>query len=337
LTISLIRSTALTNYAEIAQATGLDPYRLVGEFGLPPRCLREPELRIPFDSVRRLLEASAERSGVDAFGLRMSEARRLSHSGPLGLLIREQPTLRLALEVVARYSHRVVEGLFLTVEETGDVVVLREELLVGRPAAIRQSTELAIGIVFRVLRAFLGTAWRPLRVCFVHDAPVCRSVHERTFGPNVDFNQAYNGIVFARADLEARNPDADPEIARLARQMLEATIPDDPAGTAAEARELVVTLVGTGSCTLKRAAQHLGVDPRTIQRHLASEGESFSGIVEAVRRELAERYLEDRHRPLAEVSSLLGFAAPSGLSRWYRQRFGVAPSTRRAALSRRRR
>ena len=55
-----------------------------------------------------------------------------------------------------RYSNRLNEALFLTIEETGDVVVLREELIVGRSGSVRQSTELAIGVAFRMLRTFLG-------------------------------------------------------------------------------------------------------------------------------------------------------------------------------------
>ena len=89
----VIRSASLTNYAEVARSAGLDPLRMVREFGLPARCLDEPDLVIPIDAVRELLEASATRSGVEGFGLLMAEARRLSNLGPLGLLIREQPTL----------------------------------------------------------------------------------------------------------------------------------------------------------------------------------------------------------------------------------------------------
>ena len=76
--IGLIRSASLTNYAEVARSAGLDPHRMLSEFGLPPGCLKEADLLVPVDAVRRLLEASAERSGVDAFGLLMAEARRLS-------------------------------------------------------------------------------------------------------------------------------------------------------------------------------------------------------------------------------------------------------------------
>ena len=46
-------------------------------------------------------------------------------------------------------------------------------------------------------------------------------------------------------------------------------------------------LLGTGTCTIDRVAQHLGIDRRTIHRRLANEGETFSDLVEAVRRELA--------------------------------------------------
>ena len=88
-----------------------------------------------------------------------------------------------------------------------------------------------------------------------------------------------------------------------------------------QVRELVVMLLGSGSCTIDRVAQHLGIDRRTIHRRLVSEGQTFSGIVDTVRRELAERYMKDRNRSLVEVSSLLGFAAPSGFSRWYRRQF----------------
>jgi hypothetical protein len=48
-------------------------------------------------------------------------------------------------------------------------------------------------------------------------------------------------------------------------------------------------LLGTGSCTVDRAAQHLGVHRRTVHRRLSSEGQAFSGIVDATRREFAPR------------------------------------------------
>jgi len=330
----LIRSASLTNYAEVARGAGLEPYRMLAEFRLPQQCVRNPDLKIPLDAARALLEASAERSGVEGFGLLMAEARRLSNLGPLGLLVREQPTLRLAIETLARYSTRLNESLFLTIEETGDVVVLREELIVGAQSPVRQSTELAIGVAHRVLCAYLGPDWRPRRVCFAHDAPADRTVHERVFGRNVEFNHDFNGIICARKDLEAPNPGADPVLARLARQLMDADPAARAPGTTSTLREIVVSLLPNGTCTIERAAQHLGVDRRTVHRRLLREGTTFSGLVDDVRRELAQRYVRDRHRPLSEVSSLLGFTAPSGFSRWYRQRFAITAAEARARFRR---
>ena len=65
---------------------------MLREFDLPPRCLEDAEIKIPDRLGAPLLEVSADRSGVEAFGLLMAEARRLSNLGPLGLLVREQPT-----------------------------------------------------------------------------------------------------------------------------------------------------------------------------------------------------------------------------------------------------
>ena len=326
----LIRSASLTNFGEVARRAGLDPSRLLAEFGLPQRCLQDPELTVPIDAVRRLLETAADRSGVEAFGLLMAETRKLSNLGPVGLVVREQATVRLALEALARYARQLNEALFITLEESADVVVVREELIVGHTGPIRQSTELAIGVVFRMLRTLLGPDWKPRRVCFAHDAPADRSVHDRLFGCRVEFGHDFNGVVCARRDLEAPNPNADPEMARYARQLLEADAPREGVRASAQVRELVVLLIGSGRCTIDVVAQHMGIDRRTIHRRLSAEQETFSGIVDAVRRELAVRYIKDRSRSLAEVSSMLGFSAPSGFSRWYRRQFDGKASRERA-------
>ena len=144
---ALLRSASLTGYAELAREARLNPTALLSEVGLPLSALREPDLKISAEAVRALLELSAQRSGVEAFGLRLAESRRLSNLGAIGLLLREAPTLRRALEEFPRFVHLHNTALFLKVEEAGGVVVIRQELAVGRAVSMRQSTELAIGVM----------------------------------------------------------------------------------------------------------------------------------------------------------------------------------------------
>jgi len=76
----------------------------------------------------------------------------------------------------------------------------------------------------------------------------------------------------------------------------------------------------------ERVAKHLGVDRRTLHRYLAREGETYSTLLNAVRTELATRYIGSCDRPLASVSELLGFSALSAFSRWFRRQFDCSVS-----------
>ena len=56
---TLVRSASLTDYLEVARAVGLDPSRMLADVGLSRRCLKDPDFKVPEESVRQLLEASA--------------------------------------------------------------------------------------------------------------------------------------------------------------------------------------------------------------------------------------------------------------------------------------
>jgi len=327
----LVRAASLTNYSEVARAAGLDPVRMLADAGLSPSVLREPDLKIPAERVGRLLEASAAAAGFESFGLRMSESRQLSNLGPVGLLIRDQPTLRDSLEVLVRYQVLLNSSLSLMIEESAGVVVIREEVMVGAAQPVRQAIEMAMGVMMRLLRQFLGADWHPRRVCFVHPAPRDVSTHLRVFGPCVEFNHDFNGIVCAKADLDARNPSADPAMARYAQQLLDASIEPQVPTLLEDVRRTILLLLPSGRCSIEQVAEHFGIVCRTAQRRLAEQGRSFSSLVNDIRVELATRHVIESDRPLTEVAALLGFSAPSGFSRWYHAQFGCSPKQSRAA------
>jgi len=117
---ALVRTACLTHYREIALAAGLSPQRMLAEAGLSPDALRDPDLKVPVERVVRLLEESAARARDESFGLRMAESRQLSNLGPVGLLLRDQPTLRDSLDVLQRY-HRTLNGALLYNANVSDV------------------------------------------------------------------------------------------------------------------------------------------------------------------------------------------------------------------------
>jgi AraC-like DNA-binding protein len=331
---SLVRAACLTQYGEVARAAGLDPSRMLTAAGLSLDVLTDLDLKIPAERVGQLLEASAAASGVETFGLRMAQSRELSNLGPVGLVMRDQLTLRGSLDVLVRYQVLLNASLSLMIEEAAGVVIIREEVIVGHAQPVRQSIELALGVLMRLLRRFLGADWRPQRVCFTHAAPRDKVMHHRVFGPRVQFDAEFNGIVCARADLDVRNPSADPVMARYAQQLLDASVEPHATTMLEDLRRTILALLPSGHCSVEQACETLGVPPRTVQRRLAEQGESFSSLVNGVRVELARRHVGEGDRPLIEVAALLGFSAPSGFSRWYRSQFGCSPKEKRATRAR---
>jgi AraC-like DNA-binding protein len=262
----------------------------------------------------------------------MAETRKLSNLGRVGMLIRDQPTLRDSISVLLRYQAMLNGSLSVMIEESAGVVVIREEVLVGRAQPVRQAIELAIGVMLRTMRQVLGAAWQPRRVCFTHAAPHDVSTHLRVFGPCVEFRHDFSGIVCTKSDLDAANPSADPEMARYAQAMLESAPEVQPAlSMLDDVRRTVLLLLPSGRCSIEQVAAHLGVVCRTVQRRLSEQGLSFSSLVNDIRVELVRRHVDDSQRPLTDVAALLGFSAPSGFSRWYQAQFGCSPTRSRAA------
>lgn len=328
----LVRSASLTNYVEVAQSVGLDPDRMLARFGLFRHSLSDPDLKIPEDAVRRLLEASATAAGIEDFGLRMAERRSLSNLGALALLIRDQPTVRKALEAWIQYRRVHTDSIALRIEESHGHAIISLSRSVETPAPKRQTVELTIGVLCRMLRFYLGEQWKP-HVCFTHKAPRRRQTHRRVFGPHVEFSGDFNGIISNASDLDAPIPAADPDLARYAQRFVDSMARQDESFSG-KVRELVATMLPAGRCRMERVAEHLGIDRKTIHRRLEAEDTSFSAIVDTVRTDMVNHHLEDRRRPLSEFAQMLGFSDISAFSRWFRRRFGRSVSQWRANQAR---
>jgi AraC-like DNA-binding protein len=326
----LIRSAVLSNYVEVARSAGLDPYRLVSEFRLPPACLTDPEIKVAAAAVGRLLEESAQRSGTFDFGLRLADQRTVANLGALALLVREQPTIRKAIDVLVGYMFLHSESLLLNMKEHDGELILYLAIDVDRPVPIRQGVELGIGFLHRCFQQLFHAHWKPHLICFTHAAPTTKQVHRKFFGTDVAFGQDFNGIVCASHDIDAAVPAADAKIVQHVQQYLDTLAARRNVTMSASVRECIYTMLPSGLCSTDSVAARLGVDRRTVHRHLAREGKTFSSVMDSVRAELVTRYVDNRDRPLTSVAELLGFSALSAFSRWFRTQFGCSVSEWRA-------
>ncbi|MEY9964254.1 AraC-like DNA-binding protein [Streptacidiphilus sp. MAP12-16] len=320
----LVRTAALNGYVELSRSLGVDPQAMLQRVGLDAAQLAVQDRWIPAAAVVQLLELSAAAARCDDFGLRMSELRRFSNLGPISLVVREEPTVRSALGLLLRHEHMYNEAMHARLSERNGVATLEVELDPGEAMAQCQAIELAVAAFHRVLLSFLGSRWQPLAVCFTHAAPASVGEHRRVLGSTVEFDQEFNGIVFYAGDLDSPNAMSDPLLRTYAQQYFKAIAVPRDNGMLGQVRELIEALLPTGRCSIDQIARSLGVERRTVHRHLAQSGETFSSLLNQTRVQLAEQLVASPRRSLTEISDLLGFSAPSAFSRWFRGQFGCS-------------
>lgn len=314
---ALMRSASLAHYADLATSVGLEPLDMLAAVGLPRSCFDNTELRIPAASVMRLMELSGERSGEPAFGLRLSVTRRLSSFGIVGMLARDEPTLRQAMDTLTRYLYLHNESLSTQLHEAGGVAVI-EQVFLPSVHAGRQSVELALGALYHTLCLALGPQWQPRSVSFMHPAPANLAWHRSILGGNLRFSQDYNGIALASSEMDAPLHSADPVMRQQVHQLVHEDLGHSNLSVRDEVVQLIMALLPTGRCSADQVALHLGVDRRTVHRRLATQGTTFTQVLDQVRLEQAQRLMGYGDRKLSDIAPLLGFSSLSAFSRWRR-------------------
>jgi AraC-like DNA-binding protein len=322
------RTAGLTGFLELCREVRLDAYALADAAGLPREVLTDPDLRVSVELMGRMYEMAADQSGVEDFALRIAEQRRISNMGAVGLVIREQPTLRKALQAYIRYQWLQNDAYAMTLEEFGDQAVLRIQ---GPAWQQRQVQELSVATAVKTLKAVMGEVWKPEEIWFTHAGPSRLDTYRRVLGVTPLFEQDAMAVVMRREDLDISFSSADPAIAREVAIFLERMTEGRSVSLRDKVGDLIVALLPDGVCSVERVAQHLGMDRRTLHRRLQAEDATFSGILDLTRRDMAASLLLTSDRPLQAVADLLGFSSLSAFAHWFRRKFGQSASAYRTA------
>lgn len=325
--VPLAHIAVLKNYLNVTQQLNINPYPLLSGVGLCHTQLQNPKQRIPVDKAIALLEQSAHMSGCESFGLYMAEQRQISDFGDISLLLSYQHTLRDAIQTIVRYRNLINNSLAIYVEEVGDTVIIREEVISTTSHYSRQSTELALGIMHRFCAALLPHKWRPLSIHFTHAAPKDLSVHKRIFGCSFEFGSEFNGIVCTAAELDTTNPQANTAMAEHAQRFIDILPSEKESSMIFDIRKSIYLLLPMGRATIDQIARTHGLNVRTLQRRLEASQTSFSDLINDARRSLVFRYLRNLNYSLGQVSDILGYSMPSSFTRWFISQFGIAPNT----------
>lgn len=330
--MSLVRSAGLQGFRQTVEELGGDAERFARQSGLPLEALDHDEILVEDTAIATVLEIAAANLQCPDLGLRVAEVQDISMLGPLSVAIQNSPSVQDALECTTRYMfvHAQNHSMTVTPDPEGGrgIVAVRYSIGPGKQQ-LPQSADMTLLFGHRATTFLLGGPYGLWSVALPHPplAPVAR--YEQAFGAPVRFNAPEALSRIPAGLLKQPLGSVDATLRQLALAYLSRQQPQPGAVVSSKVRGVLRQSLGTGSTDIVDIARTLAVHPRTLQRQLADEGETFTNVLDAVRRSAAEEYLTSTELPFTQISNLLGFAEPAVLSRCARRWWGKTPSEMR--------
>ena len=320
-----------------AANAGVPPPELLRAAALDPERLVDPDAYLPRSQEMRLWDEAVRLTGDWDFGLHLAEwvARfPLDHFDALAFAVRSSPTLGEHYRLTGRYIRLIHEGVYLSLEEDGDVA----RLVHGHsPEQIgpRQPVEGMLGLLLLHGRLGVGEEFAPRAVCFAHARPARVSEQERVFQAPVHYGCPRNELVLDRALLERPQRHADQRLLLIVDRQLGSLLSGLPESRRfrGEVTRCMMDELPEREPVVASIALKLHMSVRSLQRRLQIEGTSFAEVLSDLRRDRALHYLKDRRLSIGEVAFLLGFRDVTAFHRAFKRWTGSTPATYRSSVA----
>ena len=154
------------------------------------------------------------------------------------------------------------------------------------------------------------------------------------FGCEVEFGAQQCMVEVCAARVRRRIPTANPAIFELSERIAEQASKRQFGVTSSRVRTEIVKCLGKGEPRREAIAAQLGMSERTLCRRLSDENTNFVAVLDALRREMAETYMQQGDFNPTEITYALGFSDPSNFYRACKRWFGSTPNAlRQSGLS----
>jgi AraC-like DNA-binding protein len=312
----------------------IDP--LLKQAGLTAEEMKNARVRIAVKTQIRFLNLVAKTLGDDFLGFRLAQEFDLRELGLLYYVQASSESLGEALRRLARYSGITNEGVHIRCFGHNGLAVTFEYIGVAR-LEDRHQIEFFVTTLVRVCRQLTGRHLLPSSVKLFHRRADVLPGFGAFFGCEVIFGQDFDEVSYPRSAECLPNVNADPYLNKLlVKYCSEALSRRRPRAKSwrSDVENAIVPLLPHGQAGLAAISHQLGVSRRTLARRLKFEGLTFAAILDALRFDLAKRYLQEIDLPISEVAWLLGYAETSAFNHAFKRWSGKTPNQMRSILSR---
>jgi len=197
----------------------------------------------------------------------------------------------------------------------------------GTALAPYLAVEACFALILELGRRGTGKQLKPVALS-LRRPPQCLETHSSYFGCPISYGTARDELTMSAVDIDLPFLEHNPEVLHLMNPGLTAAVREieAPIGFCDQAVEVLKHALADGRPSLRHLARELLQSERTLQRRLASEGTTFSTLLNEARRQVGFRLLADKTIDLKEVAYLLGYEDVNSYYRAFRQWEKVSPS-----------
>jgi AraC-like DNA-binding protein len=327
------RAGVLVELPGVLRDLGVDPSAVFAGTGIDPASL-STEARIPFPPLLKLLDRAARQAACPHLGLLVGLRFKFAMHGVIGQLMLTAPNLGQALLDLLSWHPGYSSGAIVYLNQYDQEYAFGYGSFAASMPGSQVLYDVVISVATRMVHDLTNGAVKPVEVQYSHRAPETASAYERLLNLPVQFNQNRSCLILNAEALRTPLPGYDAQTRKRILADIERTVFEAPMDVSTHVRRELRQALCLDKPSLPRVASLMGVHPRTLERQLADEGQTFRALREQVCFAVARELLELTDIPVSEISAILGFSAPSVLSTMFRRITGKTPSACRAAVPR---
>lgn len=314
----------LLSMAEVFRRQQLPVKQLFSDAGLNLMSLAHETTRFPQDGVTRLWDGAQVLSGNDHLGLDLGRQISVAGFPVLGYSLVTATGLVDGFQRFLRYQRMIGESANIRLD-AGNQFISLDFYFVGDDIPVSMhSVDAAMAAMVRMARLLEGDEWHPDQVLLRRSPPRNPRLFASYYGCPVSFNQSCDQIqLLSQSLVSGINAPADP--------LWEEAIQSDKP-TAELVAMLLTAKLQDGSITKNTVAESLNITPRTLQRRLAREGESYQEILDRVRHQKALEALANPALLPIEIAFLCGFSDLSAFHHAFKRWQGQTPGEYRQTI-----
>jgi len=324
--ITSTRIGVVRRLPEVLAKLGVELPDVLEAAGISPDIFGDPDNRITYPELVRLVLASEQRSNCDHIALLITERTGLADMGPAGQLALCSRTVGEGLrKYVALVSLDRNAAIYSVIESGGFtrvVYAISEQGL----TETRHFQLGSLAIMFNVVQELCGNGWLPSAVTLAIRSPADPRPCRRFFRAPLRFDSDESALYFDSRWLAEPLPPVDPLVRQRAEAAIRARRKSMLADFPATVRRIVRKQLLDGACSMDRVAAVVGVHRRTLDRHLQHHGVRYGELAESVRKDVACQLLRDTDLQVQQIAASLQYSSAANLATAFRRWTGDTPS-----------